>query len=68
MKTKLTSALVTGALALGGAGAALGQDRYVDEYSFRIARAPDWNLAAADGGCRLRLYEDRRRRIEMLVD
>lgn len=68
MNRKLTRILVTGALVLGGATAALGQDRYVDEYSFRIARAPDWNLAAADGVCRLRLYVDDRAKVEMRGD
>lgn len=68
MNRKLTGILVTGALALGGAAPALGQDRFVDEYSLRIARAPDWNLAAADGVCRLRLYVDDRARIEMRGD
>lgn len=67
MNRRLTGILVTGALALGAAPA-LGQDRFVDEYSFRIARAPDWNLAAADGICRLRLYVDDRARIEMRGD
>lgn len=67
MNRNLTGILVTGALAIGAAPA-LGQDRFVDEYSLRIARAPDRSLAAADGVCRLRLYVDDRARVEMRGD
>ena len=40
---------IAGALALGGAATAAAQPRYVDDFSVRIARAPDWNIAAAEG-------------------
>jgi hypothetical protein len=68
MNRKLISVLVTGTLALGGATVALGQSRYIDDYSFRVGRAPDWNVAAADGFCRLRVYVDDRARIELRGD
>lgn len=51
-----------------GSTAALAQVRYVDEYSVRIGRAPDWNMASADGVCRLRLYVDDRARVELRGD
>lgn len=69
MKRKWITALVAGALAGGAPVGALAQsDRYIDEYAFRVARAPDWNPAAADGACHLRLYVDDRARIELRGD
>jgi hypothetical protein len=59
---------LAGALALGAAATAAAQPRLVDDYSVRIARAPDWNIAAADGQCRLRLWVDDRARVELRGD
>lgn len=67
MKSKCLKALVAGVLALAST-AALSQVRYVDEYTVRLGRAPDWNLAAADGVCRLRLYVDDRARVDLRGD
>jgi len=67
MHRRLILALA-GALALGGASTAAAQPRYVDDYSVRIARAPDWNIAAPDGQCRLRLWVDDRARVELRGD
>ncbi|HYC37649.1 MAG TPA: hypothetical protein VEC19_14580 [Usitatibacter sp.] len=66
MNRKWTLALAVGAL-VAGATPAMAQ-RYVDEYTVRLARSPDWNVAAADGFCRLRLYVDDRARIELRGD
>ena len=69
MKLKTIPALVLGALSLGLAAPALSQTyRYADDYVFRVARAPDWDPAAADGMCRLRLYVDDRARVELRGD
>ncbi len=67
MHRKLICA-IAGALALGGAAAADAQPRYVDDYNVRIARAPDWNIHAPDGQCRLRLWVDDRARVELRGD
>ena len=64
-RTKLLAAL---AIALGSGAASAQTVRYVDDYSFRVGRAPDWNIAAADGVCQLRLYVDDRARVEMRGD
>ena len=39
-----------------------------DYNTFRITRAPDWNLSAADGTCRLRISVDDRARVQMRGD
>src|SRR5688500_4139046 len=67
MHRKLTTAVVLGALALGS-GAALAQPRAFDDYSFRAGRAADWNLAAADGQCRLRIWVDDKALVQMRGD
>ena len=68
MTPKLTGALAAGALALAAGAPVQAQPRYVDDYSVRIARAPDWNVAAPDGRCRLRLWVDDRARVELRGD
>jgi hypothetical protein len=70
MDTRLTALLVSGAIAAAGATAAGAQTtyRYVDNYSFRVAHAPEWNVGASDGFCRLRIYVDDRARIQLRGD
>ena len=57
------AAAVLGAAALPAAA----QVRY-DDYSFRVGRAPEWNLAAADGICRLRIRVDDAAQVQMRAD
>lgn len=68
MKPKWITLLVSSTLALAGSAEALAQARIVDDYSFRVGRAPDWNLAAADGHCRLRIWVDDKAQIQMRGD
>ena len=55
------------AAALAAALPAAAQTRY-DDYSFRVGRAPEWNLAAADGVCRLRIWVDDAAQVQMRGD
>jgi hypothetical protein len=64
MNRKWINALVGGALALGAATAADAQ-RYVDEYTLRLSRAPDWDLRAIEGQCRLRIWVDDKADVQM---
>jgi hypothetical protein len=69
MDRKWTTLLVSSALALAGSTVAAAQTyKYVDNYSFRVARAPEWNLAANEGFCKLRIYVDDRARIQLHGD
>ena len=70
MKRNLTALLVSSVLAAGGSTLAAAETtyRYVDGDTFRIARAPDWNLGATEGFCRLRVYVDDRARIQLRGD
>jgi hypothetical protein len=67
MKRKPIATLVAGALLAGGATFAQAQPR-ADYNTFTITRAPDWNLGAADGACRLRISVDDRARVQMRGD
>lgn len=49
------------------AATAVAQPRYED-YSFRIGRAPDWNMTAADGICRLRIFVDDAAQVQLRGD
>ncbi|HEX4779183.1 MAG TPA: hypothetical protein VH301_00425, partial [Usitatibacter sp.] len=64
MKRNLIGAAVAGALALGGALAANAQD----DYTYRIARAPEWNISAAEGSCRLRVWVDDKAQVQLRGD
>ncbi len=56
------------AAALGAAALpAAAQGRY-DDYTFRVGRAPEWNIAAADGICRLRIRVDDAASVQMRGD
>jgi hypothetical protein len=70
MDIKWTALAVSGALAALGSAAAGAQAtyRYADNYSFRVAHAPEWNVAANEGFCRLRIYVDDRARIQLRGD
>ena len=68
MNRTLIGAAVAAALAMGGALSASAQDYRGDYYTYRLARAPDWNLAAADGSCHLRIWVDDRARIQLRGD
>lgn len=60
MKRTLIGALVAGALA-SASGAVLAQ-------SYPVGRAPDWNVAAADGMCRLRVFVDDKAQVTLRGD
>ncbi|HET9579742.1 MAG TPA: hypothetical protein VFP44_18055 [Usitatibacter sp.] len=69
MDMRWTTLLASSALALAGSTLADAQTyKYVDNYTFRVARAPEWNLAANEGFCRLRIYVDDRARIQLHGD
>jgi hypothetical protein len=70
MNARLIPLAVAGTLALGAAGAASAQDtyRYRDNFTYPMAHAPDWNVAAADGMCRLRIWVDDRARVQLHGD
>lgn len=69
MKRKWMPLLVTSALAVAGSLPAFAQTyRHADDYTFRIGRAPEWNPAAQDGVCRLRVWVDDRAQVQMRGD
>ncbi len=71
MHAKLIRIAVAAALASGAALAANAEDRvyrFDSGDAHLVARAADWNLAAADGMCRLRIWVDDRARIKLHGD
>ena len=62
--------LCSGAVALGAATVAVAQDypRAVEVNNYRIARATDWNLSAAEGHCQLRVFVDDRATVQLRGD
>lgn len=69
MKRKLLKMAVAGVLAACGAATAIAQDYvYRDNYTYRLGRAPDWNVSAADGMCRLRIWVDDRAQVQLRGD
>lgn len=67
MNRKLIGASVAAALSLCGSLAASAQD-YRDSYTFRLGRAADWNLNAADGTCRLKIFVDDKADVQLRGD
>ncbi len=71
MRRKLIPITLATLAALAGAAGANAAERVyrVDEdHAWRIARAPDWNITAADGMCRLHIWVDDRARIQLHGD
>jgi hypothetical protein len=71
MTRKLINAVVAGAFALGMAGIAAAQPQWRPgdpEYNFRFSRGPEWNPAATEGRCRLRIYVDDRATVHLRGD
>jgi hypothetical protein len=68
MNRKLIGAAVASALSLGAALTASAQDYRNDSYTYRLGRAPDWNVNAADGMCRLRIWVDDRATVSLRGD
>lgn len=68
MRRNVLGAAVAGALALAGALAATAQDYRNDNFTYRLGRAPEWNLGAADGMCRLRIWVDDRATVQLRGD
>jgi hypothetical protein len=70
MNAKLIPLAVAGALAAVASAAASAQDTYTyrDNYTYPMAHAPGWNVAAADGMCRLRIWVDDRARVQLHGD
>lgn len=64
MDRKHIAAAIAAAFALAGAAAAHAQDYY----TYRLARAPEWNLAAASGSCHLRIWVDDRAQVQLRGD
>src|SRR5512142_606038 len=70
MNRRIIQAAVAAALA-AGALAANGEERVYrieSDAAHRIVPAPEWNLAAADGMCRLRVWVDDRARVSLRGD
>ena len=67
MKRKCINLIVGAVLGLGSAAAMAQQYRH-DDYSFRIGRAPEWNVGAAEGVCHLRVWVDDKAQVQMRGD
>jgi len=71
MNAKLIPLAVASALSLGAAGSASAEDAqymYHDNFTYPMAHASDWNVASADGMCRLRIFVDDRARVQLHGD
>ena len=69
MNRKIIGAAVAGALSLCGSLAASAQDyRHDENYVYRLGRAPDWNVNAETGSCRLRIWVDDRAQVQLRGD
>jgi hypothetical protein len=68
MNRNILGAAVAGALSLAASFAAPAQDRYEDNYVFRLGRAPDWDVNADTGSCRLRVWVDDRAQVQLRGD
>src|SRR5260221_1005987 len=71
MTRKAIGTAVAAALGLGAAAAATAQDyrTYYDQnYTSRLGRAPEWNLSAPEGQCRLRIWVDDKAQVQLRGD
>jgi hypothetical protein len=69
MKARSIPLAVASVLALGAAATAFAQDyTYHGNYTYRLGRAPDWNVSAPDGTCHLRIWVDDRARVQLHGD
>jgi len=70
MNLKLTRIALAGSLALGCAVASADEVRITGApYTYRVAPAgPEWNLAANEGQCRLRVWVDDRAQVQLRGD
>jgi hypothetical protein len=68
MKRKSIRFAVAGALAAAGSTVAVAQDTARESYNYRLGRAPDWNVSAAEGMCRLRIWVDDKARVQLRGD
>lgn len=70
MKRKLIPVAIAAALASLAALGARAEERVyrIEASPHVVARAPDWNVAAADGMCRLRVWVDDRARVRLRGD
>ncbi|HUI98829.1 MAG TPA: hypothetical protein VLY46_01270 [Usitatibacter sp.] len=71
MNRKLIPMAVAGALAAAATFAAHAEDRVYrveSDDAHRIQQAPDWNVAAVDGMCRLHVWVDDRARVKLRGD
>ncbi len=71
MTPKIIGTAVAAALGLGAAAAATAQDyrTYYDQnYTSRLGRAPEWNLSAPEGQCRLHIWVDDKAQVQLRGD
>lgn len=68
MNAKLIPIALAGVAALAATAAVADTYVYRNNYTYTPARAPDWNVAAADGMCRLRIWVDDRARVSLRGD
>ncbi len=71
MNEKLIPLAVAAALSLCAGAASAAEERVYrvdDDAVYRLGRAPDWNVSAADGMCRLHLWVDDRARVQLHGD
>lgn len=71
MNRKLIHGVLAGVLSLGTLGLAAAQELYRPgdaEYMWRFSRGPEWNPAAPEGHCRLRVFVDDKATVQMRAD
>src|SRR5258708_8131180 len=68
MNRKTLSAAVAAVLCLGGGGVGRAGDYRNDKWRDRLGRGAGWNLNAADGMCRLRIWVDDRAIVNLRGD
>jgi hypothetical protein len=71
MNRRIIIGALAGLLSLAGAGLASAQDTWRPgdpEHVWRFSRAPDWDPAATEGHCRLRIFVDDRATVNLRGD